>query len=173
MTYSNAVSNLFKDWKKAIPVIVLTIARLIYGWKWFEAGWEKLEWLGNGKADAAKKIQGLIDNLVGPKVHGLDPLYLNKLFAWIADKIFLSLPGLTDVLVVSFEMLIGIVMIIGFRVFWGALVAMFLNTQFMAAGSGNNFGYIWTNLVIMKWTKYVDAIGVDGFLRFKKGKDLL
>jgi len=38
---------------------------------------------------------------------------------------------------------------------------------------GNNFGYVWTNLVIIKWAKYFDTIGLEGYLRVKKGKDLL
>jgi len=175
MTYSEALSKVFKDWKKAIVVVVLTVARIIYGWSWFNAGLGKLNegWLSDGKSNAAGLINKMVTNLVGPKVHGLDPLHLNKLYAWIVQNVILSLPALTDFFVVIFEILVGVVIILGFRVFWGALVAMFLNVQFMAAGSGNNFGYIWTNLIFMKWSKYVDAIGIDGFLRSKKGKELL
>jgi len=172
-TYFNALSNLFKDWKNAVLVIVFTVARIIYGWGWFTAGLHKLAWLSDGKINSAGKIEGLVNNLVGPEVHGLDPLHINALFAWAADNIFLNMPAVTDTLVVTFEILVGVLMILGFRVFWGALIALFLNLQFIAAGSANNFGYIWTNIAFMKWSKYVDAIGLDGFLRFKKGKEIL
>ena len=171
-TYSDALSKVFKDWKSAIVVGIFTIARVIYGWAWVEAGWEKLAWLSDGKLNAQGKIQGLI-GAIGPNAQRFDPLGINKTFAWIADNIFLNMPALTDFLVVAFEILIGLVIIFGFKVFWGALVATFLNLQFMAAGSFNNFGYIWTNLAIMKWAKYFDAVGIDGYFRVKKGKDLL
>ena len=171
--YFNAVSKLFKDWKVAVPVVIFTIARIIYGWGWVQAGLHKLAWLSDGKANSAGKIEGLINNLIGPEVHGFDPLHINNLFAWVADNIFLGMPGVTDFLVVAFEIGVGIVMILGFQVFWGALAALFLNLQFIAAGSANNFGYIWTNIAFMHWTKYVEAIGVSGFLRFKKGKEII
>lgn len=171
--YFNALVKLLKDWKVALPIVIFTLARIFYGWKWFEAGWHKLAWLSDGKFNSTGKIEGLINALAGPDVKRFDPLYLNNIFAWIANNIFLRFPGLTDFLVVALEILIGVVLILGFRVFWGALVATFLNLQFLAAGSANNFGYIWTNLAIMKWAKYADAIGIDGFLRFKKGKKIL
>ncbi|MGG5252199.1 DoxX family membrane protein [Neobacillus sp. SM06] len=171
-TYSDALSKVFKDWKSAIVVGVFTIARVIYGWAWFEAGWEKLAWLSDGKLNAQGKIQGLVA-AIGPNAQRFDPLGINKTFAWIADNIFLNMPAFTDFLVVAFELLIGLVIIFGFKVFWGALVAMFLNLQFIAAGSFNNFGYIWTNLALMKWAKYFEAVGIDGYLRVKKGKNLL
>lgn len=174
-SYSAALSNVFKDWKKAIIVVIFTIARVIYGWHWFKAGWEKMvdeHWLSDGKLNSQGKIQGLVDN-IATHAHRFDPLHLNNLFGWIAQHIFLNMPAFTDFLVVIFEMLIGLVIIFGFKVFWGALVATFLNLQFMAAGSYNNFGYIWTNLAIMKWAKYFDAVGVDGYFRSKKGKEIL
>lgn len=171
-TYFSALSNMFKNWKVALVVGIFTIARLVYGWKWFQAGWHKLGWLSDGKLNSQGKIEGLVA-AIGPEASRFDPLGLNKIFAWVADNIFLSMPALTDFLVVSLEMLVGIVLIVGFKVFWGALIGMFFNIQFIAAGSTNNFGYIWTNLAIMQWAKYFDAIGLDGFLRVKKGQDLL
>lgn len=170
--YFSALTNVFKDWKTAVVVAIFTVARVFYGWKWFEAGLHKLEWLSDGKLNSQGKIQGLIDS-IGPNAQRFDPLGINKIFAWVADNIFMSMPALTDFLVVSFEILVGIVLILGFKVFWGALIALFLNLQFIAAGSFNNFGYIWTNLALMKWVKHFDAVGIDGYLRVKKGKNLL
>lgn len=171
--YFDAVKAELKDWKAALLVIIFTVARLIYGWSWVEAGFHKLAWFSDGKLNSAGLIKGLIANLAGEKVTRFDPLGINKAFAWIADNIFLTMPGLTDTLVVILEILVGVVMILGFRVFWAALIAFFMNVQFMAAGSFNNFGYIWTNLAMLKFAKYAELIGIDGFLRFKKSKQLL
>ncbi len=175
--YFEALTTIFKDWKKAVPVLFFTVIRLIYGWSFFQAGWHKLAWLSDGKINSAGKIKGLVTNIATgtadkPLTH-FDPLYINKAFGWVAQNIFLSMPALTDFLVVVLEMAVGILIILGFRVLWGALIAMFFNTQFIAGGSFNNFGYIWTNLAFMKWAKYTEAIGLDGFLRIRKGKELL
>lgn len=172
-SYFEAVSAKMKDWKVAVLVIVFTVARIIYGWAWVESGLHKLEWFTNGKPDSAGLIGKMVANIAGENVTRFDPLYLNKLFAGIAQNIFLGMPGLTDALVVIFEIGVGVLMILGFRVFWAALIAFFLNIQFIAAGSFNNFGYIWTNLAFMKVAPYAELLGVDGFLRFRKGKDVL
>jgi thiosulfate dehydrogenase [quinone] large subunit len=174
MSYFEAVSKeLKKDWKTSILALVFTVARLIYGWSWFSAGLEKISWLTNGKFNSGKEIQGLINNIAGPKVTRFDPLGINHLFAWLAHNIFLNMGGLTDALVVICEMVIGLLIIFGFKVFWSALLAMFLNLQYIAAGSFNNFGYIWTNLAFLKFAKYAELLGIDGFIRYKKGKQLL
>ena len=139
----------------------------------FSAGWEKLSWLSDGKFDAGKEIQTYITNIAGPKVTRFDPLGINHLFAWIAQHIFMTMGGLTDALVVISELAIGVLIILGFRVFWSALFAIFLNLQYLAAGSFNNFGYIWTDLALLKFARIAELIGVDGFLRFRKGNKLL
>lgn len=171
--YFSAVAEELKDWKKAVLAIVLTVVRLYYGWAWFVDGIDKLSWFTNGKLNSAGLIGGLVNNLVGPKVMRFDPLHLNNLYAWVAQNIFLGMPRVTDYLVVIFEMLIGLLLLLGFRVFWSALIAIFLNIQYITAGSFNNFGYIWTDLVFLKFSKYAELIGIDGYLRFKKGKKLL
>jgi len=112
----------------------------------------------------------LITNIAGEKVTNFDPLYINKAFAWIAQNVFLSIPGVTDTLVVILEILVGVFMILGFRIFWTALIAMFMNLQFLAGGSFNNFGYIWTNLAMFKFARYAELLGVDGFLRSKQNR---
>lgn len=171
--YIDAVKAQFKNRVTAILVIVFTVARVVYGYAWVEAGLHKLAWFSDGKLNSAPKIQTLITNIAGPKVTNFDPLYINKLWAWVAQNVFLGLPNVTDTLVVILEILIGIFMILGLRIFWTALVAMFMNVQFIGGGSFNNFGYIWTNLAMMNFAKYAELIGVDGFLRARKGKDLI
>jgi|SRR5680860_55508 len=170
--YIDKVKEEFKDWKVATLVIIFTVARLIYGWAWFEAGLHKLAWFSDGKLNATGLIGKMITNLTGPKVTHFDPLYINKAFAWIAQNVFQGMPGVTDVLVVIFEIAVGVLMILGFRIFWVALVAMFMNLQFIAAGSANNFGYIWTNLAFLKFAKHAELLGLSGFLKFRKGNNL-
>jgi len=83
------------------------------------------------------------------------------------------MPGITDALVVIFEILVGALMILGCRIFWAALIAMFMNLQFLASGSFNNFGYAWTNLAFLKFARYAELLGIDGYLRYRKGKELV
>lgn len=168
-SYVDYVKAQFKDWKVSILVIVFTVARIIYGYAWLHSGLGKAAtWFSDGKLNAAPKITTLVTNIAGPKVTSFDPLYINKFFGWVANTIFLGMPGVTDVLVVVFEISVGVLMILGFRIFWGALIAMFMNVQFLAAGSFNNFGYVWTNVAMMQFAKYAEVIGVGGFLKSRK-----
>lgn len=174
MGYFKAVfTELKEDTKALILALIFTVARLIYGWSWFSAGLEKISWFTNGKFNSGKEIQGLVNNLAGPKVIRFDPLGINHLFAWLAQHIFLPMGGVTDALVVISELAVGLLIILGFRIFWSALLAIFFNLQYIAAGSYNNFGYIWTNLALLKFSKYAELIGIDGLLKYKKQKELL
>lgn len=172
-SYLNEVKTQFTNRKLAFLVIIFTVARLIYGWAWVQSASHKLVWFSDGKLNSAGKIESLVTNIAGPKVTSFDPLYINKAFAWVAQNIFLGMPGVTDTLVVIFELLVGLSMLLGFRIFWFALIAMFMNVQFLAGGSFNNFGYIWTNLAFLKFAQYAELLGVDGFLKYKRNKALL
>ncbi|WP_206812095.1 DoxX family protein [Paradesulfitobacterium ferrireducens] len=95
-SYFEAVSAKMKDWKVAVLVIVFTVARILYGYAWFEAGLHKIAWFSDGKLNSAGKIGTMITNIAGPKVTSFDPLYINKAWAWVAQNIFLGMPGVTD-----------------------------------------------------------------------------
>lgn len=170
--YINAVKDQLKDSKIAALVLILTVARIVYGWGWLKSGWGKIAWLSDDKLNSSGKIETMVTNIAGPEVTRFDPLMINKSFAWVADNIFLGMPAFTDTLVVAFEIGVGLAMIFGFGIFWAALTAMFMNTQFMAGGSFNNFGYIWTNVIMMTFAKHAELIGISGYLRFK-GVDIL
>jgi thiosulfate dehydrogenase [quinone] large subunit len=169
--YFNTVKNHFKDWRLAVIVLVFTLARVIYGWAWLKSGWGKLGWLSDGQLNSAGKVEAVVNNLAGSEVTRFDPLYINKGFAFVADNIFLNMPAVTDFLVVVFEIGIGLTMILGLGIFWSALAAMFMNTQFMAGGSFNNFGYIWTNVGMMTLAKHAELIGLSGYLRYRKSSN--
>ncbi|MGI6685149.1 MAG: DoxX family protein [Bacillota bacterium] len=166
-SYVHEVKNQLKDWRIASLIIIFTVARVIYGWAWLNSGLGKLAWFSDGTFNSAGKIQAMITNIAGPEVSRFDPLMINKMFAWVSQNIFLGMPGLTDALVVVFEIGVGMGMILGFRVFWLALVAIFMNTQFIAGGSFNNFGYIWTNLAVMNFAKHAELLGLSGFLKYR------
>lgn len=170
-TYLKSLSAEFKDVKKAVLIIIFTVARLIYGFSWLKGGIEKLAWLTNGKNNSAGLIAVVIKNL--QKSHGSDPFHLNDLLIWAAQHVFLAVPHLTDIMVVFSEIAVGLIIILGFKIIWIALLGMFLNTQYMTAGSANNFGYIWTNLGLMGFAKYAEAIGISGYLKARKGGELI
>lgn len=165
--YLNSVKTQLQDWKVAALVLILTVARVVYGWAWLKSGVGKIAWLSDGKLNSVGKVETVVTNIAGPEVTRFDPLYINKAFGWIASNVFLGTPAFTDFLVVVFEIAVGLFMILGFKIFFAALIAMFMNTQFMAGGSFNNFGYIWTNIPMMYYAKYAELIGLEGYLRHK------
>lgn len=170
-SYLKSLRTEFKDVKKSVLIIIFTVLRLIYGLSWLKGGIEKLPWLTNGKNNSAGLIAVVVKNL--QKSHGPDPLHLNDLLIWAAQHVFLATPHITDIMVVFSEIAVGLVIILGFKIIWIALLAMFLNTQYMASGSANNFGYIWTNLGLMGFAKYAEAIGISGYLKVREGKELI
>lgn len=175
MGYFNAVGEtLKKSWWNAIVVTVFTVCRLIFGWDWFTGGWEKLTaqgWLSDGKFDAGGKIQAMVQGI--QHSHGPDPLHLNGILVWFANHLFLHMGGFMDFLVVFFEIFIGIFVFFGLGFVWSIVAALFLNLQFITAGSANNFGYIVTDVVWIRFPKYASVIGIDGYIRYKKGKSLI
>ena len=113
-SYINAVKAELTDWKKALLLIIFTIARIIYGWAWINAGWEKATsgWFNFQGGHSAKLIAGMAANMLPPKAHGFDPLYINKLWSWVAIHIFNGMPGVTDFIVPICEITVGVGMII-------------------------------------------------------------
>lgn len=175
MTYLEAVgAELKKSWWKAAVVVVFTISRLIFGWDFFKAGFEKAtteNWFGDGKFDAGGLIGKMVSNI--QHAHGPDPLHLNYVLVWFANHLFIPMGSFTDFLVVLFEMGVGIFTFFGLGIMWTMIAALFLNLQFAAAGSANNFGYLVTDIIWFKWPSYAGLIGIDGYIRFKRGQNLL
>ncbi len=164
------VSVLLKNWKKSLPVLVLTAVRVYYGYRWVSSGLGKLVWFTDSAKNSAGLIGRMVQNLAGPEVTRFDPLYINKLWGWVADTVFVGMaPGFTDAMVVITEIAIGVAMVAGVGVLWAAIGATFLNLQFFAGGSSTNFGYIATNLIYWQFHRMGGAIGLDGFLRVRKG----
>ena len=174
MGYLNAIGQEFKkSWWNAVVIVVFTIARLLFGWDWFSAGLEKLSWFTDGKF--GQNASGLIKGMVVAiqHSHGTDPLHLNNLLVWFANNLFLNMGGLTDFLVVAFEILIGVFFFFGFAFVPTVIAAIFLNLQYAAAGAANNFGYLVTDIVWLKFPSYASLIGVDGYIRYRRGRKLV
>lgn len=175
MNYLSAVgAELKKSWWNAVVVIVFTIGRLIFGWDFFKAGFEKAtseHWFTDGKFNAGGLIHGMVKNV--QHSHGSDPLHLNGLLVWFANHLFIPMGHVTDTLVVIFEMAIGIFTFFGLGILWTMIAALFLNLQFATAGSANNFGYLVTDIVWFKFPSYAGLIGIDGYIRFRRGQNLL
>lgn len=175
MGYLSAVGvELKKSWWNAVVVVVFTIGRLLFGWDFFNAGFDKAtseHWFTDGKFNAGGLISGMVKNV--QHSHGSDPLHLNGLLVWFANHLFIPMGHATDVLVIFFEMAIGLFTFFGFGILWTMLAALFLNLQFATAGSANNFGYLVTDIVWFKWPSYAGLIGVDGYIRYRRGQNLL
>lgn len=173
-SYLKSLSTEFKDTRKALLITLFTLVRLYYGFSWLKSGLKKLSWLTNGKNNSAGLINVAVNNLQKATIkNGADPLHFNDMLVWAAKHIFLATPRLTDCMVVFCEIAVGIVIILGFKIIWIALLGMFLNTQYFTAGAANNFGYVWTNLGLIGFAKYAEAIGISGYLKAKMGKELI
>lgn len=174
-SYFNAVAGEFrKNGWNAFIVVVFTIARLIFGWDWFKAGWDKLtteHWLSDGKFNSGGLLQGMVASI--QHSHGPDPLHLDNLLVWATNHIFLQMGGFLDFLVVFFEIFIGLFVFFGFAFVWSMIAALFLNLQYATAGAANNFGYMVTDIVWLTLPKYASLIGVDGYIRYRRNKQLL
>lgn len=173
--YVSAVAGEFKKsgWN-AFIVVVFTIARVIFGWSWFKAGWDKLtteHWLSDGKFNSGGLIHGMVSSI--QHSHGMDPLHLDNVLVWVSNHIFLQMGGFLDFLVVFLEMFIGLFVFFGFGFIVAMVAALFLNLLYATAGAANNYGYLVTDIVWLTLPKYASLIGVDGFLRYRKGKMLL
>lgn len=174
-SYLDAISAEFKrsPWN-AFIVIVFTLARLIVGWDWFKAGWDKLtveHWLSDGKFDSGGLLQGMVAAI--QHSHGPDPLHLDNLLVWVTNHIFLNLGGFLDFLVILFEIVIGLFVFFGFGFIASMVAALFLNFLYATAGAANNFGYMVTDIVYLYLPTYGNLIGIDGYLRFRRGGNLL
>lgn len=109
------------------------IARLYLGWQWLEAGWGKLQnpaWVGENAGQALTGfVQGALSKTGGahPDVQG-----------WYAS--FLQSVVLPHVVPWSYmvawgEVLVGAALIVGFLVGISAFFGVFMNLNFMLAGS--------------------------------------
>jgi thiosulfate dehydrogenase [quinone] large subunit len=109
------------------------VVRVYLGWEWLSAGWEKLHdpaWVGPG---AGQALNGFVDGAL-TKTGGAHP----DVQGWYAS--FLQSTILPHVAQWSYcvavgEFLVGAALIIGFLVGISAFAGMFMNLNYMLAGT--------------------------------------
>lgn len=116
------------------------VLRIYLGWEWFMAGWEKIHnpvWVG---PDAGKALTGFIQGALHKTAEFCtNPASCHPdVQGWYAS--FLSSFVLPHVAVFSYmvsfgELLVGIALIVGFLVGISAFFGMFMNLNYMLAGT--------------------------------------
>jgi thiosulfate dehydrogenase [quinone] large subunit len=151
---------LFNDRRASVLWLVV---RVWLGWQWFEAGLGKVQnpaWMQTGEA-----LKGFWSRAVQIPAEGR-PLIA---YDWYRNFIQSMLDSGSYVwfakLVAVGELLVGIALIFGFLTFATALIAGFLNWNFIMAGSASTNGawLVLAVLLIAAW-KISGYLGADYFL---------
>ena len=138
------------------------VVRLYIGWQWLQAGWEKMQdptWIG-GQAGTALNgfIQGAIAKTGGahPDVQGwyasfLTHAVLPHMVAW-------------SYLVTYGEVLVGVALIVGFLTGISVLFGMFMNLNYLLAGTVSINPILFTISIgiILAW-RVSGYIGLDRY----------
>lgn len=136
---SAIVHFLFADTRMAWVWLVL---RVYLGWEWLTAGWEKVTnpdgaWVG---AHAGAALTGFLNGALKQTAAACDPAKachpnVQDWYAWFTTHV--ALPNVTvfSYLVAYGEVLVGLALILGFLVGISAMCGMFMNLNFMLAGS--------------------------------------
>lgn len=143
---------------------VWLILRLYLGWQWLNAGWEKIT-ADNGAWMTGKSLAGFwagaIKNSQGAHASVAFDWYagfLNNLVSSHAETWFAPL-------VAYGEMLAGVCLILGLFTGAAALIAAFMNFNFMLAGSAgvNPLYFLIAMVLVMAW-KNAGWWGLDRFI---------
>lgn len=134
------------------------ILRLYVGVQWLEAGWEKLT--GEKAFDATGFIKGAIDKAAGAHP-AVQPWY-----AAFLDGFALPNVGLFNFLIPWGEFLVGLSLILGFATLFATFMGMFMNLNFMLAGTTSTNPILFTlGIFIMMGGAYAGYLGVDYWFR--------
>lgn len=134
--------------------------RLYLGWGWLEAGWGKVQspaWVGSDAGAALTSFaQGALT-----KTGGAHP-DVQWWYAWFLERAVLPNAEVWSYLVAYGELLVGAALIVGFLVGFSALFGMFMNLNFMLAGtvSVNPIWFVIGLLLVLAW-RIAGKIGLD------------
>ncbi|MDP4020649.1 MAG: DoxX family membrane protein [Candidatus Adlerbacteria bacterium] len=109
------------------------VVRLYLGWEWLQAGWGKLHndaWVGENTGAA---LTGFVNNALA-KTSGPHP-DVQWWYAWFLEQVVLPNTETMSYVVATGEFLVGAALIVGFLVGVSAFFGMFMNFNFMLAGS--------------------------------------
>jgi thiosulfate dehydrogenase (quinone) large subunit len=113
--------------------MVWLAARLFVGWKFLEAGWDKVtgsEWLSSTEG-----IHGFLSGVGSPEASAGEHASVSHWYAWLVNNVFLHVQGLLAYLVPLGEVAIGIGLILGIFTLGAAFFGAMLNLLFMLSGS--------------------------------------
>lgn len=113
--------------------MVWLAARLYVGWKFLEAGWDKVtgsEWLSSTEG-----IHGFLGAAGSPEATAGEHASVSHWYAWLVNNVFLHVQGLLAYLVPFGEMAIGVGLILGIFTLGAAFFGAMLNLLFMLSGS--------------------------------------
>jgi thiosulfate dehydrogenase [quinone] large subunit len=139
------------------------ILRIYVGWQWLEAGWGKIHnpvWVGS---DAGGAITGFINSALA-KTAGAHP-DVQGWYAAFLQNVVLPHASFWSHLVAYGEVLVGIALIIGIFTGIAAFFGLFMNLNYLLAGTVSVNPILFTLSIglILAW-KVAGYIGVDRFL---------
>jgi thiosulfate dehydrogenase [quinone] large subunit len=139
------------------------IVRVYVGWQWFHAGFEKVmnpAWIGPGAGTA---MQGFINGAL-MKTAGAHPDVAGW-YAWFLQNMVLPHIGAWSYAITFGELLVGIGLIVGAFTGIAAFFGLFMNLNYLLAGTVSTNPILFTLSVgIMLAWRVAGYIGVDRFL---------
>jgi thiosulfate dehydrogenase (quinone) large subunit len=145
--------------------IVWLAARLFVGWKFLEAGWDKVT--GEGWLGSTESIHGFLGAAASPEATAGEHASVSTWYAWLVNHVFLHIQGLLSYMVPLGEIAIGIGLILGIFTLAAAFFGAMLNLLFMLSGSlsaGINPIMFGLGLLIMFAGSAAYVYGVDRVL---------
>lgn len=139
------------------------IVRLYVGWEWFQAGWDKIQnpvWAGS---QAGAALNGFVQGALA-KTGGAHP-DVQGWYAWFLTHAVLPHTVAWSNLVAYGEVLVGIALILGFLTGFAVFFGMFMNFNYMLAGtvSLNPILFVLSLGLILAW-RVSGYIGFDRYI---------
>ena len=138
------------------------IVRLYLGWQWLEAGWGKFNnpaWIGD---QAGAGMTGFVEKAL-TKTSGAHP-DVQWWYAWFLQNFVQPYPEVWAYMITFGEILVGAALIAGLFVGLAAFGGLFMNLNFMLAGtvSVNPIMYTMAVGLILAW-RVAGYIGLDHY----------
>jgi len=143
--------------------VLWLIVRVYVGWLWLEAGWGKLHnpaWVGDAAGTAITGfVKGALEKTGGahPDVQGW--------YAYFLENVVLPNAEIWSTFIAWGELLVGIALIVGLLVGISAFFGIFMNLNFMLAGtvSVNPIMFTLGIALVLAW-KVAGYYGLDYFV---------
>ncbi|MEX0672727.1 MAG: DoxX family membrane protein [Candidatus Paceibacterota bacterium] len=144
------------------------VVRLYLGWQWTAAGWGKVtseSWTG---AEAGSSVAGFVSGAL-EKTSGSHPDVAGW-YAWFLENVVLPNAEVWGYMIAYGELLVGIALIIGLLTGIAAFFGLFMNLNFMLAGTVSSNPVLFTLAIglVLAW-KVAGHWGVDRWLLPKLG----